>query len=303
MIIYRELSSLEKDLGVSAKALYTLSNQIHRHYHRVKIPKGNGELRELSVPDEFLKAVQSKIAQNILVHETISPYAMAYRPGGSTLKNALPHVGQPIVMKMDIRQFFDHCIYPIVKKRAFPAEKYSEANRVLLTLLCVYRDALPQGAPSSPAISNLILRDFDNIVGSWCESRNIAYTRYCDDMTFSGDFEPSQVKSLVKNELKKLGFFINDKKTVVLRNGQRKTITGVVVNERPNVAASYRRKLRQEIYYCQKFGVKEHMKITGTNVSESTYIAQLQGRINYALSINPHDQELKKYKEWITALV
>lgn len=303
MIIYRELSSLEKDLGVSAKALYTLSNQIHRHYHRVKIPKGNGELRDLSVPDEFLKAVQSKIAQNILVHETISPYAMAYRAGGSTLKNALPHVGQPIVMKMDIRQFFDHCIYPIVKERAFPAEKYSEANRVLLTLLCVHRDALPQGAPSSPAISNLILRDFDNVVGNWCESHNIAYTRYCDDMTFSGDFEPSQIKSLVKNELKKLGFFINDKKTIVLRNGQRKTITGVVVNEKPNVAASYRRKLRQEIYYCKKFGVKEHMKITGTNVSESTYIAQLQGRINYALSINPHDQELKKYKEWITALV
>lgn len=303
MIIYRELSSLEKDLGVSAKALYTLSNQIHRHYHRVKIPKGNGELRELSVPDEFLKAVQGKIAQNILVHETISPYAMAYRSGGSTLKNALPHVGQPIVMKMDIRQFFDHCIYPIVKERAFPAERYSEANRVLLTLLCVHRDALPQGAPSSPAISNLILRDFDNIVGSWCESHNIAYTRYCDDMTFSGDFEPSQVKSLVKNELKKLGFFINDKKTVVLRNGQKKTITGVVVNEKPNVAASYRRKLRQEIYYCQKFGVKGHMKVTGTSVSESTYIAQLQGRINYALSINPHDQELKKYKEWITALV
>ena len=56
MIVYRELSSLEKDLGVSAKALYTLSNQIHSHYHNVKIPKGNGEFRDLSVPDNFLKA-------------------------------------------------------------------------------------------------------------------------------------------------------------------------------------------------------------------------------------------------------
>ena len=73
MVVYRELSSLEKDLGVSAKMLYTLSNQLHKHYHNVKIPKGDGEFRELSVPDDFLKAVQTKIAQNILARDRISP--------------------------------------------------------------------------------------------------------------------------------------------------------------------------------------------------------------------------------------
>ena len=66
MIIYRELSSLEKDLGVSSKMLYTLSNQRHRHYRNVKISKGNGEFRQLCVPDDFLKAVQTKIALNLL---------------------------------------------------------------------------------------------------------------------------------------------------------------------------------------------------------------------------------------------
>lgn len=74
MIVYRELSSLEKDLGVSAKMLYTLSNQRHRHYRSIRIPKGNGEYRELSVPDEFLKAVQTRIARNLLAYEPISPY-------------------------------------------------------------------------------------------------------------------------------------------------------------------------------------------------------------------------------------
>ena len=299
MIIYRELSSLEKDLGVSAKMLYTLSNQRYRHYHNVKIPKGNGEFRELSVPDAFLKTVQTRIAQNLLALEPISPYAKAYRPGGSPLKNAEPHVGKPVLLKMDIRQFFDHIIYPVVKEKVFSAEKYSEANRVLLSLLCVHKDALPQGAPSSPAISNIIMRDFDNTVGAWCSQRHIAYTRYCDDMTFSGDFDPKEVKLFVKAQLRQLGFFVNDKKTVVSRDGQKKTVTGVVVNERPNISAAYRRKLRQELYYCKTYGVYSHMTRIKASTSEETYLRQLLGRVNYVLSVDPLNEEMNGYKNWL----
>ena len=287
MIVYRELSSLEKDLGVSAKALYTLSNQKYQHYHTVKIPKGRGEFRELCVPDDFLKAVQSKIAENLLAREEISPYATAYRMGGSTLVNALPHVGNPMVMKLDIRQFFDHCIYPVVKEKAFPAERYSEAN------------ALPQGAPTSPAISNIILRDFDNAVGAWCAERQISYTRYCDDMTFSGEFDPQDVRTVVKSELRKLGLFLNDKKTVVLRSGQCKSVTGIVVNEKPNVSAAYRRKLRQELYYCQKYGIDDHIQKLGMTIMKDVYIAQLLGRVNYVLSVDPENQEMHCYRNWL----
>ena len=252
MIIYRELSSLEKDLGFSAKALYGVSYHRWKHYRKTKIPKGNGEFRELSVPDEFLKTIQRRIADRLLVYEEISPFATAYRPGGSTLVNAAPHVGKPVLLKLDIRHFFDHIIYPMVKEKAFPAERYSEANRILLSLLCIYKDALPQGAPTSPAISNIIMREFDNTVGTWCLSKGITYTRYCDDMTLSGSFAPHDVIQFVNDELGKLGLFLNDKKTVVLRDGQKKAVTGIVVNEKPNVSAAYRRKLHQELYFCQK---------------------------------------------------
>lgn len=299
MVVYRELSSLEKDLGVSAKMLYTLSNQLHKHYHNVKIPKGNGEFRELSVPDDFLKAVQTKIAQNILALDRISPYAKAYRPGGSPLKNAQPHVGSEILLKMDIRHFFDHIYYPVVKEKVFTADRYSESNRILLSLLCVHRDALPQGAPTSPVISNIIMRDFDDAVGSWCAERNIAYTRYCDDMTFSGHFDPKTVKVFVKDQLKKAGFYVNDRKTVVARPGQQKTVTGIVVNDRPNASATYRKKLRQELYYCKTYGVYSHMCRTGVSVGEETYLRQLLGRINYVLSLDPLNEEMQGYKRWI----
>ena len=292
MIVYRELSSLTQDLGVSARSLYALSNRRGLHYRSVAIPKGNGEFRTLWVPDEQLKAVQRKIAEKLLALEPVSPYAMAYRPGGSTVRNAAPHTGGRILLKLDIRQFFDHCIYPLVKEKAFPASRYSEENRILLALLCVHKDALPQGAPTSPAISNLILRDFDDAVGAWCSRRHIVYTRYCDDMSFSGDFDPREVKTLVQKELRKMGFFLHSGKTLVLREGKRKTVTGLVVNEKLSVPSAYRRKLRQELYYCNKYGVEEHLRRIGSKEQPARYLRSLLGRADYVLSVMQEEPEL-----------
>jgi len=299
MIVYRELSSLTQDLGVSARTLYALSNRRSLHYRPVKIPKGNGEFRELWVPDAQLKAVQKRIAEKLLALEPVSPYAMAYRPGGSTLRNAAPHVGRPVLLKLDIRQFFDHCIYPLVKEKAFPAERYSEANRVLLALLCVHKDALPQGAPSSPAITNIILYEFDESIGQWCRERGIAYTRYCDDMTFSGDFEPSEVIGYVRLELKKLGFLLNEQKTRIQRPGQQQTVTGIVVNEKLSIPADYRHKLRQELYYCRKFGIQEHLQKIGLEIPADTYRMQLLGKVNYVLQVHPDDRDMLEARKWL----
>ena len=299
MITYKEFSSLVNDLGFSGKALYSVSNHIHRHYHPVIIPKGNGEFRQLYVPDAFLKSIQKSINDNLLSMEEISSYATAYRPGGSTKVNANPHVGKPVLLKLDIRHFFDHLIYPIVKDKAFPEERYSEQNRVLLSLLCVYMDALPQGAPTSPMISNIIMKDFDNTIGSWCLSNGISYTRYCDDMTFSGNFEPGIVIPHVKAELKKLGLYLNDKKTVVVCEGQKHSVTGIVVNKRIGVPIEYKKQIRQEMYYCMKFGIESHLKSTASKLPIENYILQILGRINYVLSIEPQNKQMIKYKTWL----
>lgn len=299
MIIYKEFSSLVNDLGFSGKALYSVSNRVHKHYHPVKIPKGNGEFRQLYVPDVFLKSIQRSINDKLLCMEEISPYATAYRPGGSTKVNANPHIGKPVLLKLDIRHFFDHLIYPIVKDKAFPAERYSEQNRVLLSLLCVYMDALPQGAPTSPTISNIIMKEFDNVMGAWCSDNGIAYTRYCDDMTFSGDFDPRPVIHRVKFELKKMGLFLNDKKTVIVRKGQKHSVTGIIVNERLSVPSEYKKQLRQEMYYCMKFGIQSHLNSIGCGESKEKYILTLLGRINYVLSMEPQNEQMQKYKAWL----
>ena len=299
MIVYRELSSLERDLGISAKTLYAVSNNISKHYHKAKLPKRSGGFRNLSVPDEVLKSIQRQISEVLLIHMPVSRYAKAYRFGSSTLRNAKHHVGKQVVLKLDILHFFDSVRYSTVKDKVFPEEIYAEPLRILLTMLCYHKDALPQGAPSSPAITNIILYEFDELVGHWCRKRNIAYTRYCDDMTFSGEFDPQIVKTVVKSELRKLGLFLNDKKTVVLRSGQRKSVTGIVVNEKPNVPAAYRRKLRQELYYCQKYGIESQIQRSGMDISTDAYIRQLLGRINYVLSIDPQNEEIQSYRRWI----
>lgn len=207
MIVYRELSSLERDLGIRASTLYAVSNTVERHYHTVSLPKRDGGCRLLSVPDPQLKRIQRRIAQVLLAPMPVSPYAMAYRYGASVVRNAALHAGRPAVLKLDIRHFFDSILYASVKEAAFPAEIYGEPLRILLTILCYHRDGLPQGAPSSPAISNLVLRTFDDETAAWCRDRKIRYTRYCDDLTFSGSFEPEAVIAFVREQLRKRGFF------------------------------------------------------------------------------------------------
>ena len=299
MIVYRELSSLARDLGFEAKTLYAVSNALDKHYRQVCLPKKDGGVRTLSVPDPLLKTIQRRIAQVLLIHMPVSSYATAYRYGGSTRRNAAPHVGQPVLFKLDIQHFFDRILYSSVKERAFPPEIYAEPLRILLTMLCYHGQSLPQGAPSSPAISNIILFDFDQAVGAWCTGHGIRYTRYCDDMTFSGLFSPEEVMVFVQDQLKPLGLFLNRNKTQVLRAGQRQVVTGLVVNEKIGIPAHDLRALRQELYYCRKYGVSSHMARLGISESEAHYLMRLLGRVNYVLQVTPDKGEFQQARAWL----
>lgn len=299
MIVYRELASLERDLGIPAQRLYAVSNQLSRHYHSVTIPKRGGGERQLSVPDHTLKFIQQRITEVLLVHMPISSYATAYRCGGSTVRHALPHVEQPQLLQLDIHDFFGSVLYSAVKDKAFPTEIYAENLRVLLTMLCYHQDALPQGAPSSPAISNILLRDFDERVGRWSKIKHVAYTRYCDDMSFSGVFDAKEVRRFVQQELRREGYFLNERKTHLTYPGQRQIVTGIVVNHGLSIPADYRRALRQELYFCQKYGVPEHLAHLNLPYSEQEYLQKLLGRVNYVLSVMPNNKEIKQHRDWL----
>ena len=296
MIVYKELSSIEKDLGFPIKTLYGLSNNLEKHYHNVFIPKSDGTKRKLSVPDLILKNVQRSIVDNILAYYPISKYATAYKVGSSVQKNARPHINKKKILKLDIEGFFDNITYSRVKDVVFYEDKFSEPIRILLTMLCYYRESLPQGAPTSPAITNIIMYDFDERIGAYCSERGIAYTRYCDDMTFSGEFDEKEIITLVREELRKLGLFLKNRKTALINNSKRQTVTGIVVNEKINITKEYKKKIRQEIYYIEKFGLENHAKNQGiTDVNG--YLVSLQGRIAFVIQTCPEDCKFKRYRD------
>lgn len=299
MIVYKELASIEQDLGFPAKTLYGLSNNLEKHYHNVFIPKSDGSRRKLSVPDLILKKVQRSIADNILTQYPISRSAQAYKPGSSIQRNARAHIGKKKILKLDIEGFFDHIHYSQVKDIVFSKEKFSEPIRILLTMLCYYKESLPQGAPTSPAITNIIMYDFDETVGDFCNNKKIAYTRYCDDMTFSGDFDEREIIGFVRSELLKLGLFLKNRKTAVIPATKRQMVTGIVVNEKLNIAKEYKKNIRQEIYYIKKFGLDEHLNTRGLT-DKHQYLLSLRGRIAFVLQTVPNDREFMEYQKFLS---
>ena len=207
-IVYQEGPSLARDLGLPLRTLYAVSNRIPAHYHRAEVPKRDGGVRVLRVPDPVLKDIQRRIARVLLSGMPVSPHATAYRYGAGVVENARRHVGRPELLKLDILHFFDSIRYIQVKEAAFPAEIYAEPLRILLSMLCYDRDVLPQGAPTSPWIANLVLRPFDEKLGAWCRARGVVYTRYCDDLAFSGTALDG-VEERAEEGLRALGFRLN----------------------------------------------------------------------------------------------
>ena len=119
-------------------------------------------------------------------------------------------------MKLDIRHFFDSILYSAVKETAFPAEVYARELTYSAGYAVLQVGSGAPGAPTSPCITNILMRDFDNEVGAWCRERQIAYTRYCDDMTFSSDFARDEVLRCVEPR-RGAGFYLNPGKTKWLR--------------------------------------------------------------------------------------
>ena len=289
-----DLVSGNKDDEEKLKLLYTISNHPENFYHKKEILKKNGGKRQLLVPVPALKQIQKNILYHVLMGLSVSPYAIAYVPGKSLVDNASPHVNQKIILKLDIKDFFSNITFEALYA-ALPNTIFPPAIKVLLLKLCTYEDYLPQGAPTSPYLSNLVMKNFDNYIGEYCRRRNITYTRYSDDLTFSGDFHVIELKNKVENFLDVMGFSLNERKIKVLRPHQRQNVTGLVVNKNLHVSKQYLKKIRQEMYYIEKYGLDNHNRFTGKN---ATY-ASLVGKVNYVLTIDPDNLEFKQYQKYL----
>lgn len=284
------------DIKKVNKILYSIGNNIDSNYEEIIIKKKKGGLRFLNEPSKNLKQIQKNILTNVLEEKRISKYATAYKKKTSLANNAIPHINQKIILKLDIKNFFDNITFNKVYNACFNESLYPKKLGMLLTNLCVYNNKLPQGAPTSGYISNLVLRDFDEHIGRYCIERNISYTRYSDDMTFSGDFNVKEVIKHVNECLFNEGFRLNKEKIKVVSNKTRQQVTGIIVNEKLSIRKSYKRKIRQEIYYIKKYGVDNHLNRIGIK-DKNLYLRKLLGKINFVLQIEKNSMEFINYKE------
>ena len=288
-------------IGIKHDYLYKVVNSQKNFYRKFYIKKRNGKKRIIHEALPNLKIVQKWILENILYNIGVSKFAKAYIKGISIKDNVRFHKKQNQILKIDILDFFtsiqEKQVYRIFRKAG-----YSEELSVLLTKLCTINGYLPQGASTSGYLSNLVMMDFDKTLSKYCLERKIRYTRYADDLTFSGDFDYKSLFNFVKHRLKLMELDINDKKTKILKRSSSQIVTGIVLNEKIQVPKDYRRKIRLEIHYIKKYGLHQHLKKTQNKISTDNYLESLIGKVNYCLFINSNDLAMLEYKDYLHSL-
>ncbi len=268
----------------------------HWYYRRKWIPKRSGGKRQLLVPEEPLAAHQRFILRQILRQIPVAPCAYAYCPGRGIRELAQPHVGHRRLVHLDIRDFFPSVTEQMVFDALHRATGYPKGLVNMLTRLCCCDGHLPQGAATSPALSNICFRECDEQIMAYCAGKGLTYTRYSDDLFISGNsMDVRRTLETVCKILRKQGFRLHTDKTKVLGRHQKQKITAVVVNQKLQVSREYRRGVRQEVYYLQKFG--RNCKGAQEADSYESYLRKLLGKIAFILYVDPNNQEFRQAHE------
>jgi RNA-directed DNA polymerase len=287
------IEDLAKRLEISCQALHYIASKGFPGYIEFFINKRNGGKRKISAPVPKLRWIQRWILDNILSKLPVEKHAMAYLEGRSIIDNASPHIMSKIVVNLDLSDFFPSIDFRRILG-LFLSTGYLYPVAMLLTKLSCHNGKLPQGAPTSPAISNITCRKLDRRLAGLAESMGFAYSRYADDITFSGDIRPDGLIRSAKKIIADEGFSPAESKTRITRRGNSQRVTGLVVNEKPNLPRKYRRRIRAIIYNCQRFGAASQNRD-----NHPDFKAHLYGHVHFINSINPHTgarmlQELEK---------
>jgi retron-type reverse transcriptase len=274
------------------------------HYIRFTIPKKSGGVRQLAAPHRDLAAAQEWILESILRKVPAHEAAHGFVTDRSTVTNAAPHVGHRIVLNTDLKDFFPTITFPRVRG-AFQQFGYSPAAATIMALICTECPrrvvefngktyhvatgprALPQGACTSPALSNLISRRMDSRLAGIARKLGCTYTRYADDLTFSADgtledrigYLLARIRHIAQDE----GFTVNETKTRVQRPNVAQSVTGIIVNEKPNVPRHLVRRLRAILHHAGSEGLAAQNR-----ENRPHFEAWVRGMIAYITMVNPN---------------
>ena len=272
-------SELASAMGVTLPELRFLSfeRRVSRisHYRRFAMPKKTGGERIISAPMPRVKRLQYWVLDNILAKVPLHDAAHGFIPGRSIVSNAQPHVGKAVVINLDLKNFFPSISLPRIKG-VFKELGYSAQLATTLGLICTETPveevsvdgekffvatgerALPQGAPSSPALTNILCRRLDARVQACAAKLGFAYTRYADDLTFSGDAAARKLAGKLLWRIKQIiadeGFTPHPEKQHVMSDAHCQSVTGIVVNKKLSLDRDTLRRFRATLFQVEKDG-------------------------------------------------
>lgn len=275
--VYHDPAALAAAMGLSVSALrflcYARPVTAVAHYVRFTVPKKTGGTRLISAPRPRLKAAQRWVLDQVLAGARVHPAAHGFVAQRSILSNARPHVGKGVVVNLDLKDFFPTVTWRRVRG-LFKALGYPESVATVLALLCTEPEQtavalhgatwyvnsgprrLPQGAPTSPAITNLLCWRLDRRLSRLAENLGFSYTRYADDLSFSGaaDADVGRLLRRVRYVVDQEGFVVHPDKTRIQRRGRQQEVTGIVVNDRPGVDRATLRRFRALLHQIGRDG-------------------------------------------------
>jgi hypothetical protein len=283
------MPKLESLLGENRQRLEQLAGNagaLYKPFHKrektrpfaKKIKSTKKKPRIIDNPSDQLKVIQKAINDNILRAIVFPEYILGGIPRKKVLDNIMLHLGAPVLVTMDIKSFFRRITNAQVYNVWRGALDCSPKIASLLTRLTTFERHLPQGAPTSSLLANLVLHSCDSAIREECRQRGVTYSTWVDDLAFSGQ-EPREVISVATRALTAAGFSVSHRKLQVMGPATRKVLNGVLMNRFPNVVPEYLKRLRSGIHKLETGLVPlQH---------SDKYIRSLLGAINYVSSIQP----------------
>ncbi|MBB1140897.1 retron St85 family RNA-directed DNA polymerase [Myroides sp. WP-1] len=279
-------------LGRNSEYLASVINSNTSHYREFQIPKKLGGFRTILAPYPALMDMQNWIYKNILNDVKIHPCAQGFTNKKSIVTNAKIHINQKEFLKIDLENFFPTITINQVIN-VFKNLGYTHKVSFYLASICCYNKNLPQGAPTSPILSNIIALTLDKRLFALAQKFNLKYTRYADDLAFSGDEINLKHIDYIKNIINECGFTLNEAKTVLQKNKNKRILTGIsIAGETVKVPKNYKRKLKQEVHFIRKFGILNYIR--RNKIKNPNYLYSILGKLNFWLSVEPKNEFAKK---------
>lgn len=295
-----DLNHLSHLLGLKEGIVASMIHSSESFYREFKIPKKRGGYRDIVTPYQSLLEAQQWITEHILSKFKVHDAAHAYVKKRNVAMNAMKHIGCDEMFKIDLKDFFPSIKIPRVRE-LFNRVGYTKAVAGYLAKLCCLNDSIPQGAATSPMISNIILNSLDRRLYILSKNIGVKYSRYADDLVFSGEHIPHEFASSVVKNIEDYGFNVNIVKSRHYKSQQRKMITGIVVgDDNIRLPKVKRREIKKEVHYLKKFGVLDQVK----RYNDIYYVDRVMGRLSYWKQIEPDNiyvlnsiKEIKKMFE------